>query len=104
PIPTHGGSIRVYAGRPGGHPVKESVAKMLSAEPRGEGMLAGRKAFGNDGQLSNLRLLAMIRELKERGARICGISAPSRASTLVNYLGLDEAIANYVCDIAGSLK
>ena len=46
----------------------------------------------------------MIRDLKEKGARICGISAPSRASTLVNYLGLDEAIVDYVCEIAGSLK
>src|SRR5262245_36601686 len=104
PIPTHGGSIRVYAGRPGAHPVQESVAKMLAAEPRGEAMLARLKAFGNDVMLSKLRLLAMIRELKEKGARICGISAPSRASTLVNYLGLDEAIIDYVCEIAGSLK
>ncbi len=54
--------------------------------------------------LSKLRLLAMIRDLKEKGARICGISAPSRASTLVNYVGLDDALIDYVCEIAGSLK
>ena len=103
-IPTHGGSIRVYAARQGAWPVDESVAKMLAAEPRGEAMLARLKRFRNDVLLSKLRLLAMIRELKEQGARICGISAPSRASTLVNYLGLDEAIIDYVCEIAGSLK
>ena len=103
-IPTHGGSIRVYAGRQGTRPVNSSVAKMLAAEPRGETMLARLKAFRNDVMLSKLRLLAMIRDLKEKGARICGISAPSRASTLVNYLGLDEAIVDYVCEIAGSLK
>ena len=103
-IPTHGGSIRVYAARQGAWPVDESVAKMLAAEPRGEAMLARLKRFRNDVMLSKLRLLAMIRELKEQGARICGISAPSRASTLVNYLGLDEAIIDYVCEIAGSLK
>jgi hypothetical protein len=103
-IPTHGGSIRVYAARQGARPVDDSVAKMLAAEPRGEAMLARLKSFRNDVMLSKLRLLAMIRELKEQGARICGISAPSRASTLVNYLGLDEAIIDYVCEIAGSLK
>jgi len=103
-IPTHGGSIRVYAARRGAQPVNDSVAKMLAAEPRGEAMLARLKVFRNDVMLSKLRLLAMIRDLKERGARICGISAPSRASTLVNYLGLDEAIIDYVCEIAGSLK
>jgi SAM-dependent methyltransferase len=104
PIPTHGGSIRVYAARRGVRPVTDGVAKMLAAEPRGEAMRARLARFRDDVMLSKLRLLAMIRDLKETGARICGISAPSRASTLVNYLGLDEAIIDYVCEIAGSLK
>ena len=46
----------------------------------------------------------MLRELKEKGLRVAGISAPSRASTLVNYVGLDEALIEYVCEIPGSLK
>jgi hypothetical protein len=104
PIPTHGGSIRVYAARRGIRPVDDGVAPMLAAEPRGEAMLTRLKAFRDDVMLSKLRLLAMLRDLKEQGARICGISAPSRASTLVNYVGLDEAIIDYVCEIAGSLK
>jgi hypothetical protein len=104
PIPTHGGSIRVYAARAGAMPVNASVAAMLAEEPRGAAMRARLDAFARAVMLSKLRLLAMIRELKESGARICGISAPSRASTLVNYVGLDEAIIDYVCEIAGSLK
>jgi C-methyltransferase C-terminal domain/Methyltransferase domain/Putative zinc binding domain len=104
PIPSHGGSIRVYAAPRGTRKVNDSVAQMLAAEPRGEAMLARLKTFRDDVMLSKLRLLAMIRDLKEKGARIAGISAPSRASTLVNYLGLDEAIIEYVCEIAGSLK
>jgi C-methyltransferase C-terminal domain/Methyltransferase domain/Putative zinc binding domain len=104
PIPSHGGSIRVYAAPRGTRKVNDSVAQMLAAEPRGEAMLVRLKTFRDDVMLSKLRLLAMIRDLKEKGARIAGISAPSRASTLVNYLGLDEAIIEYVCEIAGSLK
>jgi SAM-dependent methyltransferase len=103
-IPTHGGSIRVYAARRGVRPASEAVAIMLAAEPRGDEMLARLDAFRREVMLSKLRLLAMIRDLKESGARICGISAPSRASTLVNYVGLDAAIIDYVCEIAGSLK
>jgi hypothetical protein len=103
-IPSHGGSIRVYAARRGAQPVKDSVARMFAGEPRGDAMAARLATFRNDVMLSKLRLLAMICDLKEKGARICGISAPSRASTLVNYLGLDEAIVDYVCEIAGSLK
>src|SRR5262249_59039153 len=74
-IPTHGGSIRVYAGRRGAQPVNDSVAKMLAAEPRGEAMLARLKGFRNDVMLSKLRRLGVIRHRKKRGARICGISA-----------------------------
>jgi SAM-dependent methyltransferase len=104
PIPSHGGSIRVYAAPHGTQKVQDSVCDMLAAEPRGEGMAKRLASFRRDVLLSKLRLLAMLRELKEKGARIAGISAPSRASTLVNYVGLDEAIIDYVCEIPGSLK
>jgi hypothetical protein len=104
PIPSHGGSIRVYAARMGQYPVQDSVAQMLAAEPRGDAMAKRLIKFRNDVVLSKLRLLSMIRDLKEKGARIIGISAPSRASTLVNYVGLDEGLIDYVCEIPGSLK
>ncbi len=104
PIPSHGGSIRVYAARHGSHTVQDSVRRMLAAEPRGEAMSKRLAAFRRDVVLSKLRLLSMLRELKEQGKSIAGISAPSRASTLVNYVGLDEGIIDYVCEIPGSLK
>jgi hypothetical protein len=104
PIPTHGGSIRVYAARRGTRAIEPSVAAMLAAEPRGSAMRMRLEAFCHAVMLSKLRLHALIRDIKETGGRIAGISAPSRASTLVNYVGLDEAIIDYVCEIAGSLK
>lgn len=104
PIPTHGGSIRVYAARKGARPVQPSVRQMLDSEPRGDAMRKRLAAFRNDVMLSKLRLHALVRDIKEKGGRIVGISAPSRASTLVNYVGLEEAIIDYVCEIEGSLK
>ena len=104
PIPSHGGSIRVYAAKRGTHTAQDSVSRMVSAEPRGEAMVKRLGSFRRDVVLSKLRLLSMLRDLKEKGARIAGISAPSRASTLVNYVGLDEGIIDYVCEIPGSLK
>ena len=103
-IATHGGSIRVHAARKGVRPVSAAVGAMLAAEPRGDALRLRLAQFRTQVMLSKLRLLAMLRDLKESGARICGISAPSRASTLVNYVGLDEAIIDYVCEIEGSLK
>jgi hypothetical protein len=104
PIPSHGGSIRVYAARKGAQNIQDSVAKMLAAEPRGEAMAQRLAKFRDDVVLSKLRLMSMLRDLKEKGARIAGISAPSRASTMVNYVGLDEGIIDYVVEIQGSLK
>jgi hypothetical protein len=104
PIPSHGGSIRVYAGQKGKHKVQDSVAKMIAAEPRGEAMARRLQDFKRDVLLSKLRLLSMLKDLKEKGARVVGISAPSRASTLFNYVGLDDGIIDYVCEIPGSLK
>ena len=104
PIPSHGGSIRVYAGRRGTRPLRPEVEAMIAAEPHGDGMRQRLAAFRDAVMLSKLRLYALLRDLKEQGARICAISAPSRASTLVNYVGLDEAIIDYVCEIEGSLK
>ena len=70
PIPTHGGSIRVYARARASHPVQPSVADMLATEPRGDAMRKRLAAFRNDVMLSKLRLHAILRELKEKGARI----------------------------------
>jgi len=77
---------------------------MLATEPRGDAMTKRLDSFRHDVILSKLRLLSMLNELKEKGARVAGISAPSRASTLVNYVGLDEGLIEYVCEIPGSLK
>jgi SAM-dependent methyltransferase len=104
PIPSHGGSIRVYSAPRSTHSVQDSVGRMLAAEPRGVDLLTRLDTFRSEVILSKVRLIAMLRDLKEKGARVAGISAPSRASTLVNYVGLDEGLIDYVCEISGSLK
>ena len=104
PIPTHGGSIRVYAARKGDYPVNPSVAAMLASEPTGDAMRARLSRFRHDVLMTKLGLHAIIKDIKHERKHICGVSAPSRASTLVNYVGLDDSILDYVCEIKGSLK
>ena len=53
---------------------------------------------------SKLNLYSLLKKLKEKNKKIYGISAPSRASTLVNYVGLDENIIDCVLEIDGSYK
>jgi hypothetical protein len=103
-IPTHGGSIRVYAARRGAHPVRPTVAAMLEEENRG-GPLAERLAeFRKQVVASKLDLHGLLAPICRRGERVYGIGAPSRASTLINYTGLDDGILQCVLEVKGSLK
>lgn len=104
PIPTHGGSIRVYAARRGTRTPLPSVAEAFARE-NAFGIDAARLAeFRKRVVTSKLELLALLRTLKGQGKRIDAISAPSRASTLVNYVGIDDAMVDRVLEVEGSYK
>jgi len=103
PIPTHGGSIRVYTARKGQRPVQESVTRILAEEEvklTWDAFMDFRKRVSQ----SKLDLMAMLQEIRSKNEKVYGIGAPSRASTLVNYVGLDDSIIDCVLEIKGSYK
>lgn len=102
-IPTHGGSIRVYVSKKGNYKPTKDVQKILKSE---KNSLSWKKliAFRQNVVKSKLSLMAMLKKLKDQRKKIYGIGAPSRASTLVNYVGLTNEIINYICEIDGSYK
>ena len=102
-IPTHGGSIRVYASRKGNYPVRPSVAETLAIEAK-ELTNEKLKAFKSSVVNSKLALYALLKDIKASGGRVYGVGAPSRASTLINYVGLDDGILDCVLEIKGSYK
>jgi hypothetical protein len=104
-IPTHGGSIRVYSCRRGERPIRDSVTAFL-AEERAAGIGDGSAFvdFRRRVRQSKLDLHALLAPLKRSGARIYGIGAPSRASTLINYVGLDDSILECILEVPGSDK
>ncbi|EKV26048.1 hypothetical protein C882_3335 [Caenispirillum salinarum AK4] len=105
PIPTHGGSIRVYACRKGARPIQPSVAAQLAKEAEA-GITDGSAltTFKERVVQSKTKLYALLDEIRQPGVRIFGIGAPSRASTLINYLGLDDGIMEAVMEVSGSHK
>lgn len=103
-IPTHGGSIRVYAAKSGLYPVKKSVSAILSKEKNETTDIKNLLRFKDNVVLSKLELLKLLFDIKKAGKSIFGISAPSRASTLINYVGLDQDILDYVVEVGGSYK
>ena len=102
-INTHGGSIRVYAARKKRFKINHSVRKILSYEKN----FLNWKTFNNFKKKvvdSKLKLYSILEKLKNNNKKIYGIGAPSRASTLINYVGLDENIIDCVLEIDGSYK
>ncbi len=103
-IPTHGGSIRVYAVRKGHLKAQASVQALLKEENEKIKGLSTFEDFKRRVIQSKLDLYALLAGFKKKGAKIYGIGAPSRASTLINYVGLGDGILDCVLEIKGSYK
>tara|TARA_A100001011_G_scaffold112638_1_gene119196 strand:- start:4722 stop:5945 length:1224 start_codon:yes stop_codon:yes gene_type:complete len=99
-IPTHGGSIRVYACNIKKYKVKNSVNKILNTEKK----YLTFKNFDNKVLDTKINLLKILNNLKKKNKSIGGISAPSRATTLMNYTGIDYDLVKCIFEIKGSKK
>jgi SAM-dependent methyltransferase len=104
-IPTHGGSIRVYASRSPAYDVQPTVKGILDEEASAgladESWVLG---FRDRVSASKLDLYALLHDIKRDGSSIYGVGAPSRASTLINHVGLDDTILDCVVEISSSKK
>ena len=103
-IPTHGGSIRVFSCKQGLREKTETYLKLLNEEPKNEDEKKIIEMFDQRVRFSRIEILFALLKIKLQNKTIAGISAPSRASTLINYLGLNNQIIDYICEVDHSLK
>lgn len=103
-ILSHGGSIRVYAAKPGVYKINQSVKKLLAKEKTTVTNMKAFEEFNDKVILSKLKLNSLLYRLKKNGAKIYGVSAPSRGTTLASYTGLDNGILDYIVEVKGSYK
>ncbi len=101
-IETHGGSIRVYATREKKKTMNKNVLSLLKTEEKKINSQSIKK-FKDGVVRSKIDLISLIKKIKKNKI-IFGVGAPSRATTLVNYVGLDSNIIKYICEIKGSHK
>jgi nucleoside-diphosphate-sugar epimerase len=96
-IAIHGGSLRLFV-QPFKAPA-DAVAQLLAEEAR-DGIIeyAYYKDFGN--QVAGLRdeLGALVRGLKADGHRISAYGAAAKGTILLNYVGLDDSVIDWVVD------
>jgi SAM-dependent methyltransferase len=100
-LPTHGGSLRVYAQRAdtGTRPVGDAVARVLEAE-RAAGLdrIEAYEAFGARVMASKRRILRFLCDAKDDGRTICAIGAPAKGNTLLNYLGVGTDFVDFTIE------
>ena len=102
-IKTHGGSIRVYASRRNKFRKSKSVLNIIKKEKFLEKKIFNFKHKIIKSKIQFYELLSKIFK-KNKYIKIAGIGAPSRATTLINYLGIDDSIMEYIFEIKGSKK
>lgn len=99
PVPTHGGSIRVYACKVGAYRMSDAVGAMLAAEERaGLASFATYRDFAKKVEAHRTELNALLSRIKGEGKRICGITYPARAITLLTYCGIGPEVLDYVTE------
>ena len=100
-LPTHGGSLRVYAQRSdsGARDVSSNVAHLLQRE-----MLAGMTkpefyaGFQSKADRVKNDLLIFLIEAKRAGKAVAGYGAAAKGNTLLNYAGVRPDLLPYVVD------
>jgi hypothetical protein len=102
-VPTHGGSIRVWADR-GKRDVSPRVDELVALEEE-HGLYddSAFERFAQRIQEGKLRLLELLVEARREGP-IVGIGAPGRASTLLAYTGITRELVDSITELTGSLK
>ncbi|MEO7335897.1 MAG: class I SAM-dependent methyltransferase [Caldimonas sp.] len=99
-LPTHGGSLRVWARHQGDDFVTHArVAEMLRLEADA-GMLEPAFYRGMQRQADRIRddLLAFLVEQKRQGRTVVGYGAAAKGNTLLNYAGVRPDLLPFVVD------
>ena len=92
-INTHGGSIRVFIKKDKKVKIDKSVKKMLQAEDKfGIKKFETYKKFGEKVYEIRENVLQNIKKLKNQNKKIIGFGAPAKATTALNFFGINNEI------------
>jgi SAM-dependent methyltransferase len=100
-LPTHGGSLRIYArhDEDDSKPMGERVGDLLVREETARlGCLATYSAFADRVLRVKRDLLRFLIQAKEEGKSIAGYGAAAKGNTLLNYCGIRTDFLDYTVD------
>jgi hypothetical protein len=100
-IPTHGGSLRVYARHVADDtkPVGRAVGELLAREEAfGLTDIDRYRVFAAQVEETKRDILELLIGLKRDGKRIAGYGAPGKGNTLLNYCGVRTDFLDFTVD------
>jgi len=100
-LPTHGGSLRVYAchAQDDSHPVTQR-ARELAGREETAGLTRLQTYFSFDEKVKETKrkILAFLIDAKRAGKSIAGYGAPGKGNTLLNYCAIRTDFLDYTVD------
>lgn len=100
-LPTHGGSLRIYArhASDGSKAVSASVTELRDRERKaGYENLEIYRGFGAQVRDTKHRILELLIAIKRSGKSIAGYGAPGKGNTLLNYCGIRQDFLDFTVD------
>jgi SAM-dependent methyltransferase len=100
-LPTHGGSVRVYASRLDArtHRLDPRVSQLISAEEKaGLGSVKGYENFAPQVKQTKIALVDFLLDAARQGKTVAGYGAPGKSATLLHYCGIGKDLIEYTVD------
>jgi SAM-dependent methyltransferase len=100
-LPTHGGSLRVYACRleDETHEVKRTVQDLIAEEKElGLGSAEGYASFARQVKETKFALVEFLIAAARQGKAVAGYGAPGKSATLLHYCGIGKDLIAYTVD------
>ena len=99
-LPSHGGSLRIYAAHASAQRETSSAVAELIAREEAEGIRDPERysRFARDVEKSKRALLELLIALRHEGKHVAGYGAPGKGNTLLNYCGIRTDFLDYTVD------
>ncbi len=96
----HGGTIRLLVSRKGAYPTSPAIKKLIASEQKAKlyDPAAIKKTFSKNVQKQRAELVNLLRDLKQKGKTIVGVSAPAKGNTLLNYCHITSEFLDYITE------
>jgi SAM-dependent methyltransferase len=100
-IPTHGGSLRVYAQRSdtGQQPINDAIAVLHDREIQaGMNTTAFYQGFQEKAEKIKMKFVSFLLSAKQQGKKVVAYGAAAKGNTMLNFSGIRPDLLSYVVD------